>query len=137
MSDPITTVPPAPSTSAQAGEPVLDPAALHALGQLRPKASAEFILQVLRTYLKTLAKYVPQVELGWRGHELHQVAENAHALKSSSASIGARAFAETCRAVEQAGRQNQMDVLNELMPQFCAQAEEVAQAVRAMPGVLT
>lgn len=137
MSDQPATASTACFASSSTFEPVIDPAALQALGRLRPKASAEFILQVLRTYLKTLARYVPQVELGWQQGDAMQVAENAHALKSASASIGAQAFAETCRAVEHAGRNHQMHELNELMPRFCAQAEQVGQAVRAMPGVST
>lgn len=111
---------------------VLDPDALARLHQLDPDGSRGFVAQVLRTYETSLMRHLATLEDARLLGDLKRAGDVAHTLKSSSASIGALAFAQGCAAVERQARLGEVAVLGEPLVALQAEGARVLAAVRAM-----
>jgi HPt (histidine-containing phosphotransfer) domain-containing protein len=59
------------------------------------------------------------------------IREAAHALKSSSANVGALQFAQLCKEVEMAAAQGQLDYARALVDQLLVEYKHVLQALDA------
>jgi HPt (histidine-containing phosphotransfer) domain-containing protein len=100
------------------------------LRSLDPDGQAQLVKRVLATYQTSLVRLVDQLrqaraEAGWE-----QVSRVAHTLKSSSASIGALAFAGVCADIERLLRAGDRDGAAPLLDRFDVEASLVAVAVR-------
>jgi len=58
------------------------------------------------------------LKIAYAAGQAAEVSALAHKLKSSASSVGALALGELCAEIEQAGRTNQVEVLDELLPHF-------------------
>lgn len=79
---------------------VLDEAALARLGELDPGGQAGLVPRVLRTYLTSLQRLLPQASAALQAGDASALRYVAHTLKSSSASVGAQRLAAACLALE-------------------------------------
>lgn len=85
-------LPPAPAA--------LDPAALDKIRALSPDKADELVGQLLTAYLKAASREMQNIEAAWQVADLKQMAQAAHALKSSSFNVGANVFGEGLRELE-------------------------------------
>ena len=87
---------------------VLDPAALATIRALQQPGSPNLLQKIIGVYLDSSRALVEQLGAAFLASESTAIAEAAHALKSSSANIGATALAEICRVIESAGRRGDL-----------------------------
>lgn len=119
-------------TTTPAQAPVIDPAALQALGRLSPQSSQAFVLRVLGTYRASLLQHRALVLQAASPLNPQAVAASAHALKAASASVGAQALSALCQQVEQVVRQGTADplaLMPELVPALCEALDQTLSAV--------
>ena len=135
--DPSTPTPPrdpgaagaAPAASAR-----LDPAALAKLAELDPGGSNRLVQRVLNAFCASAARLMPQFDAARAGPDLAALRYVSHTLKSSSASIGALALAQTCAEVENLIRMAQTQNLAPLLDTVSAQMADVLREIDAMLG---
>ena len=114
------------------GGGVLDAEALGRLRELDPTGQNQLLGRVLRTFLTSLDRLVPQLTDARRSDDFNGIRHVAHTLKSSSASIGALALSQLCAATEKAARQEEGDVLPSLLNDMDAELERVREALKRM-----
>jgi len=86
-------------SSENGGGVVLDAAALDALAELGGEGS-DFVQEVVSLFLTEAVMRVTEIREGLDRSEYERVLQAAHALKSSSASVGAVEFARCCGELE-------------------------------------
>lgn len=110
----------------------LDAAALARLRQLDPDGSRGFLTQVLRTYESSMVRHLASLDAARAAGDLKAAGDIAHTLKSSSASVGALAFAEGCAQLERLAKSGDAVALPELLADLQTEGQRVLAAVRAM-----
>lgn len=85
---------------------VLDPAALATIRSLQQPGAPNLLHKVIGVYLDSSRHLMERLGTSLVAADGTAVAEAAHALKSSSANVGATALAELCRVLESAGRRS-------------------------------
>ena len=118
-------------TSAAAVTP-LDEQAISRLRELDPDGRLRVLERILTTYETSLLRLTGQLVQARDRGDGHAVSEIAHTLKSSSASVGALAFARECAEVERllrAGAEVDLGVRCDIL---LAEADRALAAVRAM-----
>ena len=110
--------------------PVLDAACLAELRSLDPDGQAQLVKRVLATYQTSLVRLVDQLHQARAQAQWEQVLRVAHTLKSSSASIGALAFAGLCADIERLLRAGDHAGAAPALDRFDTEAARVAVAVR-------
>ena len=111
---------------------VLCPQALAVLAQLDPSGANQLFVRVMTTYCKSLARLVAQMVAARQPLDAAALRLATHTLKSSSASIGARALSEICGSAEAALRDGRLDDLSPMLDALLAEAEQVDIAVRQL-----
>jgi hypothetical protein len=111
---------------------VLDAEALQRLRQLDPDGSRGFLGQVMRTFETSLVRHLATLRDAQAQADLKRAGDVAHTLKSSSASVGALAFAQGCAAVERLARLGDPAALGAPLEGLLQEGERVLAAVRAM-----
>lgn len=109
---------------------MLDDAALARLRELDPDGSTGLVMRVLHTYAASLERLIDELRHARRGGQCDVVRRVAHTLKSSSASVGATAFAALCAQVEAATRQPQPGAVEPLLDALETESARVRHAVR-------
>jgi HPt (histidine-containing phosphotransfer) domain-containing protein len=72
---------------------------------------AEFLAELVATYRTDGADRIAEMRTALAGGAAPELQRAAHTLKSSSATLGALALADACRAVEHAARDGALDGL--------------------------
>ncbi|MGV8711529.1 MAG: Hpt domain-containing protein [Nitrosomonas sp.] len=114
-------------------KPVLD---LDKLNQLRRLDSANGVVvlqKLIPVYLKSLPKYLSQIENTFESSDSVQLARAAHTLKSSTVMIGADALADLCHQLESLANDNQMDAVAQ---QLDSLRHECAQVIAVLEKLL-
>ena len=75
------------------------------------------------------------VESAWQQKQPDELGRAAHALKSSSANMGALAFSRLCAQAEQLGKAGDQESLEELVPLMLTMASEVREALGALRDI--
>jgi HPt (histidine-containing phosphotransfer) domain-containing protein len=117
---------------AGAAPALLDADALARLRQLDPNGSRGFVAQVLRTFEASLVRHLATLEDARLQGDLKRAGDVAHTLKSSSASVGALAFAQGCTALERLARLGDRSALGAPLQALQLEGTRVLGAVRAM-----
>jgi len=92
--------PPAPPDDAEPREASVNPRALESIRLL----AAGLLERVVRQYIVDAPRYLGQMRTALDAGEPETLRRAAHALKSSSANLGAERFAALCQALETLGR---------------------------------
>jgi HPt (histidine-containing phosphotransfer) domain-containing protein len=121
-----------PMAGAKPGPAELDPAALARLRELDPDGRNGVLERVLRAFEISLTRMLAQLAAERSRGDPGAVATMAHTLKSSSASVGALALAQTCAQVEQRLRTGQVGSLVGDIERMCLDGESALAAVKAM-----
>jgi HPt (histidine-containing phosphotransfer) domain-containing protein len=111
---------------------VLDSAALARLAELDPQGNGALVQRVLATYATSLARTHDGLLLARQPMQYESVRHLAHALKSSSASVGALALSALCAQVEHHVRSPQPGDIGSLLDAMQSEMHRVAHAVQAM-----
>ncbi|TMH08214.1 MAG: response regulator [Betaproteobacteria bacterium] len=114
------------------GGGVLDADALARLRELDPGGRSQLLARVLRTFLASLERLLPQMDEARASDDLGGVRHVSHTLKSSSASIGALQLSQLCAAIEKAARQQQTAELPPMLDDMDAEVERVRAALKKM-----
>lgn len=110
----------------------LDPNALDRLRELDPDGRHGAVTRVLTTFEGLLARLLAQLHDPPEGPRAEKVAEVAHTLKSSSASVGALELARVCTEIEQRLRGGDVAELERDIARLISAAEAARQAVGAI-----
>ncbi len=113
-------------------KPVINVKKLDVFRELDPTGGVDLIKQVVSTYISSVPQYMNQIEQGVLNCNGEMLRQAAHALKSSSANIGAEALSGFCKQLEDLGRGNQIDVATGLIPEMRKEYEQVLVALRKM-----
>jgi CheY-like chemotaxis protein/HPt (histidine-containing phosphotransfer) domain-containing protein len=95
--------------SARASVPVsvsLNEKTLHALRELDPEGGTGLMRSLLATYIEDSMRQMARIDAALASDEPVEVARSAHALKSSSANVGADGLSVLFRELEQMGRES-------------------------------
>ena len=101
------------------------------------KAADSIIPNIVTSYLREGKAHVAALSAIDEDFDLERITRIVHNLKSSSAALGLKEFAERCKTAETAARAAQKDKVRELAPGIVAGFEIVRQAAEAMLAELT
>ncbi len=89
-------------------ETIIDDSIIESIRSLRTDDGGSFMQQVISTYLATTPKLVTDLEEAIDQGRADAIVGSAHALKSSSANVGASALSHLCRKIEARARKGQL-----------------------------
>jgi two-component system sensor histidine kinase/response regulator len=102
---------PAPESDA------IDLRVLQTVRELDPVGGMDLVKTILRIFIESAGESVSRVENAILAHDGGQLAAAAHALKSSTANVGAKILSEFYRRLEQLGREGRLADARELLIQ--------------------
>lgn len=127
----MSSIPDRPAHSSSASiDPVLDPACLDRLRELGGPEDPGLLLELIGLYLDDAGHRMKDLASAIRQSDLEAVARAAHALKSSSANMGALVFADICRDIEIKAREG--DPVDGLVLQSQRAYDDVDAALRKL-----
>ncbi|MEH2065394.1 MAG: Hpt domain-containing protein [Nostoc sp.] len=85
--------------------------------------------EIIECYLTETLRLVQQISAAIATQDIETIWQTAHQLKSSSASVGAIALAQLCKALEAQGRRSKLENSLELLPQLYEEYEQVKTAL--------
>ncbi|MEH2130498.1 MAG: PAS domain S-box protein [Nostoc sp.] len=85
--------------------------------------------EMIECYLTETPRLVQEISAAIATQDIQTIWQTAHQLKSSSASVGAIALAELCKALEAQGRRSKLENSLELLPQLYEEYEQVKTAL--------
>ncbi|MDH3744921.1 MAG: response regulator, partial [Acidobacteriota bacterium] len=100
---------PAPSSGG------INPAVFDKIRELGGNAPSGFVEKVVTTYLETSPELVERMGSALASGDGERLADAAHTLKSSSASLGAERLAALCRKIERLGREGRPEKATDLV----------------------
>jgi len=125
-----------PSPAPAPGDPevreVLSRSKLAQLQAIDPSGTKGLVEKVLRSYLETAPEDLARVERAVDSGDSEALCSAAHALKSSSANIGAESLSERFRLLESLGRQGKAGDAIALMHGVKAEFRQVVHEIRAL-----
>lgn len=112
-------------------QPTIDPATIETLLALGGDDDPGLLTELIDLYLEDAGERLQTLEAAVSRDDVETVARTAHALKSSSANIGALTFSLFCKDIEARAR-NKVDVADvaDLVEQCGSMFSEVADVLR-------
>jgi two-component system, sensor histidine kinase and response regulator len=98
---------------------------------------AETVVDIIGLYIVDSQRHVVDVRKGLTGNDANIVRRAAHTLKSTAATIGATALANTCIDIERLARENKLDQAAALYDQLARQEVEARRAVNTLQPKFT
>jgi HPt (histidine-containing phosphotransfer) domain-containing protein len=96
--------------------------------------SRKVYLEVLAVFSKDTARYLNMIRKIPTESELRDFTTHVHALKSASAAIGAAGISQQAAALEEAGKQGDMEIIHKRVGTFCADLEALAKRIQKARG---
>jgi signal transduction histidine kinase/DNA-binding response OmpR family regulator len=133
---PLRTAAPAAADPVAAGHgsDVLDRAALDQLRALQQPGASDLLAKVIGLYLESSAPLVQKLRDAIDAADADRAREAAHALKSSSANVGAKALAAMAQRLEAMGRAGDLAGAVALCAELQGEYQRVVDALRAEAG---
>jgi HPt (histidine-containing phosphotransfer) domain-containing protein len=119
---------------ARCGLEVLDAQALARLRELDPGGKAGLVDRVLRTYTQNLGRMLDQLGTARNARDLPALRHVAHALKSSSASVGALALSSQCADVEARVRDGDLEDFDDRLDALVAEGQRILAGLQPHAG---
>jgi HPt (histidine-containing phosphotransfer) domain-containing protein len=110
----------------------LDAQALARLRELDPEGRLGVMSRVLAAFEKSVQRMVTQLEAQQGAADAQLVANLAHTLKSSSASVGALSLSRACADVESKIRKGDTSAMHLDIPRLIAEGQAALLAVGAI-----
>jgi HPt (histidine-containing phosphotransfer) domain-containing protein len=104
-------------TAITAGSDAIDLGALQTVRDLDPDGGMDLVKTILRIFIESAGESVTRVENAILARDGGQLAAAAHALKSSTANVGAKTLSEFYRQLELLGREGRLADARELLIQ--------------------
>ncbi|MCP4701655.1 MAG: Hpt domain-containing protein [Gammaproteobacteria bacterium] len=113
---------------------VIDKEAIDELNEMSG-GDQEILEDVINTYVQDAAMLVEEIRQAAEAGDADTLQRKAHPLKSSSASLGARKFAELCKALEAAGRAGALEGIQEKTKELTVEFKKVRNALQTFLSV--
>ncbi len=97
---------------------------------------SEMIIDLIDTLLETTPELMDELAQAVPQGDAHAIREAAHALKSSTAQMGALSFSELSRQMEDFGKNQQVSQSRELWPKLQAEHVLMTQALKDWKSIL-
>jgi CheY-like chemotaxis protein len=120
-----------PATAAKLEDAVLDRQALGRIRALHRPGGPNLLAKVLGLYTSSSQALTDAMCSAAAANDAESVRQAAHALKSSSANVGAVAFADLCKEVELAAAGGKLDHARALVDGLLVEHRKVLQALDA------
>jgi CheY-like chemotaxis protein len=117
-------------TAGDNGPSVLDAKVLAQLRQLQQPKGPDLVTKVIGLYLDSSRSLMEKLRSALTCSDAGGVREAAHALKSSSANVGALTLADLAKKLEHIGREANLGAAGSLPEQLFAEYERVIQALK-------
>jgi CheY-like chemotaxis protein len=119
---------PLPNPEADSGESEisLDAAALQ---NLRDLGGAEFVTEVVDVFLSDAPALITSLSESLERQDAEELRRAAHTLKANGATLGAVAFANACRIVEQHAKEGRLDGVAQLVAEIEHEYQTLQQAL--------
>ncbi|MCH7820895.1 MAG: response regulator [Proteobacteria bacterium] len=108
---------------------VLEPNALNTIRKLQQPGEPCLLSKVINLYLETSKELLVNLRTAIDKADANALVEAAHALKSSSANVGAKVLAELGKQFESMGRRDDLNGAPSLLMQFNAEYRRVVDAL--------
>lgn len=95
---------------------ILDPDVLERLAALQANGSKDLVVRVVEAYQASSRDLIEKLEAAIRAKDAEDLRKTAHALKSSSANVGAMLLSNLLLAIEKAAGQQDLETAEELLP---------------------
>jgi HPt (histidine-containing phosphotransfer) domain-containing protein len=112
-------------------DPVLDTAALD---RLRDSLGDELLADLVSTFLDDAPVQLAALRDALARGDAEAARRTAHTLKSNGATFGAEGFAETCRRLEEMGKEGALADAERLLPQAELEYSAVGEALAPLRG---
>jgi CheY-like chemotaxis protein len=117
---------PEPRNSALA----IDPGALDELSQIQKGGSGDLVERVVLAYLESSVRLIAELQTAVESSDADSVRTSAHALKSSSANVGALNLAKLCKQMEDKGREENFSDIDILQRRIQREYERAVAALQ-------
>jgi two-component system, sensor histidine kinase and response regulator len=121
------------NASVAPGSDAIDLRALQSVRELDPAGGMDLVKTIMRIFIESAGESLTRVENAILAHDGEQLAAAAHALKSSTANVGAKTLSEFYRRLELLGREGRLADARELLIQV---RPEHQRAVERMYAIL-
>jgi two-component system sensor histidine kinase/response regulator len=118
-------------TGVKVQDAVLDRQALGRIRALHRPGGPNLLAKVLGLYSSSSLALTDAMQTAAISNDAESIRQAAHALKSSSANVGAMAFADLCKEVEVAAAEGKLEHARELVDGLLAEHKKVLQALDA------
>lgn len=108
----------------------IDPDALQQIADLDPESGNELVYSVIDTYIDNTNQLIRDLQNGGENNDPEAVAKAAHALKSSSANVGANRLAKLCSSIETSARSGALELLTQTFGQAASEYDAVIAELR-------
>jgi two-component system, sensor histidine kinase and response regulator len=122
--------PPTADTAGAGEEELLDRAVIDSILSVQRSGVPELFKRVLESYFLETPKLVEAARLAAEGKDADVLRKTAHALKSSSANVGARTIAQCCRETETMADPALIRFAREFVEQVSREYERVRNALQ-------
>ena len=109
----------------------IEPSALDQIAKLAPDKGNELVTSVIDAYLRDSAPLMERLNIAAAEKRCTELASAAHALKSSSANVGANRLSELCRSIELAARQGESSSIEGDVSLVIGEYQSVVRELRA------
>jgi CheY-like chemotaxis protein/HPt (histidine-containing phosphotransfer) domain-containing protein len=120
-----------PDTSTS-NSPVLNPIQLDQIRSLDTSGKNQLIHRILQAFLETTESYIQQIEQTLIHENAESLRQAAHALKSSSANIGAESLAKICKELEVYGKTGELSRAKLLKESLKQHYQQVISEIKIM-----
>jgi signal transduction histidine kinase/CheY-like chemotaxis protein/HPt (histidine-containing phosphotransfer) domain-containing protein len=120
-----------PASEIPAEPPALDPSILDDLRALENPDCPTLVADVVHTYVDSSSELLADLRAAVADQNAEGVAQSAHALKSSSANVGALPLATLCRELEAMGREDDLSGAKDLFESLLIEYQRAIAALRS------
>jgi HPt (histidine-containing phosphotransfer) domain-containing protein len=103
-----------------------------ALQNLRELGGVEFLAEVVDVFLADAPALIGSLRSSLERQDTEELRRAAHTLKSNGSTLGAAAFAELCRTVEQQAKDGRLDGVSELVDRIEHEYRTVREALASV-----
>ena len=115
----------------ESGTPAVDASVLNGLSKLQQESGQDLVKRLVQVYLQSSRELVTRLRSAIESADAESIGTDAHALRSSSAKVGALKLADLCRTLGTAGRQGDLSAAPALQQQIQREYEQVIKALTA------
>ena len=108
----------------------IEPGALDELAQIQKGGSGDLVERVVLAYLENSVRLIADLQSAVASSDADSVRTNAHALKSSSANVGALNLANLCKQMEDKGREENLSDTDILQRRIQQEYERAVAALQ-------